>query len=82
MPNDSRQGSIHVFVTNNSIYASQKLQAQTLRELAEFISEPRIKSYRVLTSNSSMAANLGAYLWNKQASAALYPLMQCLEITH
>ncbi len=70
-----------MFVTNNSIYASQKLQAQTLRELAEFISEPRIKSYSVLTSNGSMAANLGAYLWNKQASAALYPLMQCLEIT-
>lgn len=81
MPDDSQQGRIHVFVTNDSIYVSQKLQAQALRELARFISEPRIKSYSVLTSNGSMTANLGAYLWNKQASAALYPLMQCLEVT-
>lgn len=81
MPSDSQQGSIHVFVTNNSIHASQKLQARALRELAQFISEPRMKSYRALTSDDSMAANLGAYLWNKKMSAALYPLMQCLEVT-
>lgn len=70
-----------MFVTNNSIHASQKLQARALRELAQFISEPRMKSYRALTSDDSMAANLGAYLWNKKMSAALYPLMQCLEVT-
>ncbi|WP_312457670.1 Abi family protein [Pseudescherichia sp.] len=70
-----------MFVTNNSICVSQKLQAQVLTELAQLISEPRMKSYKVLTSGDSMAANLGAYLWNKQASAALYPLMQCLEVT-
>ncbi len=81
MPSDSQQGSIYVFVTNNSIHASHKLQARALRELAQFISEPRMKSYRALTSDDSMAANLGAYLWNKKMSAALYPLMQCLEVT-
>lgn len=70
-----------MFVTNNSIHASHKLQARALRELAQFISEPRMKSYRALTSDDSMAANLGAYLWNKKMSAALYPLMQCLEVT-
>jgi len=81
MPGDSPQGSIHVFIANNFIYTRQKLQAQALRELAQFISEPRMKSYKILTSNDSMKANLGAYLWNKQVSAALYPLMQCLEVT-
>lgn len=57
------------------------MQAQTLTAIARSISAPRLSSYRILTGSSQPETNIGAYIWNKRVSAALYPMVQCLEVT-
>jgi len=51
------------------------------KELEQFISIPRLKSYEQIVKKKSVEHLIAAYLWNKQVSAALYPIIQCLEIT-
>lgn len=51
-------------------------------QLEPFISTSRLASYATLTSPGPSLENLiYAYSWNKKVAAALYPVMQCLEIT-
>jgi len=51
------------------------------KELEQFISVPRLKSYEQIVKRKSREHLIAAYLWNKQISTALYPIIQCLEVT-
>ena len=46
-----------------------------------YISKARLKSYIALTDNATLGECIGAYVWNKRVGAALFPLLQCLEVT-
>lgn len=50
-------------------------------ELEKFISVDRLSSYRTIVRKKSPKNLIGAYHWNKHVSSALYPILQCLEIT-
>jgi hypothetical protein len=50
-------------------------------QLEKFISSPRLNSYKVIIGNDNAAELIGAYNWNKNVSTAIYPILQCLEIT-
>lgn len=50
-------------------------------ELEKFISVDRLSSYRTIVRIKSPKNLIGAYHWNKHVSSALYPILQCLEIT-
>jgi len=51
------------------------------RELERFISSSRLKSYEKIIKKKTLENLIAGYLWNKQVSAALYPILQCLEVT-
>ncbi len=46
-----------------------------------YISPARLKTYIALTNNATLGECIGAYVWNKRVGAALFPLLQCLEVT-
>ena len=50
-------------------------------ELEKFISQDRLSSYKIIIKKKSNKNLIAAYHWNKHISAALYPILQCLEIT-
>ena len=45
------------------------------------ISKPRLRSYVQLAGSNDTAKLIGAYQWNKRVASALYPIIQCLEVT-
>nr|WP_314602441.1 Abi family protein [uncultured Enterobacter sp.] len=45
------------------------------------ISKARLQTYIALTNNATPGECIGAYVWNKRVGAALFPLLQCLEVT-
>lgn len=45
------------------------------------ISSPRLRTYSQLTGTSNIEKLIGAYQWNKRVASALYPILQCLEIS-
>lgn len=51
------------------------------RELERFISSSRLKSYEKIIKKKTLENLIAGYLWNKQVSSALYPILQCLEVT-
>ncbi|GAB3476843.1 Abi family protein [Marinomonas epiphytica] len=51
------------------------------KELEQFISNSRLKSYEQIIKKKKLENLIAAYNWNKQVSTALYPILQCLEIT-
>ena len=57
------------------------MQAIDLSNLEIYISKPRLQSYSTLTGTSDLKGLSGAYLWNKRVSAAVYPIIQCLEVS-
>lgn len=58
------------------------MQAQELSDIEASISASRLRSYALLTGNPRDKAQLiGAYQWNKRVSSALYPILQCLEVS-
>ncbi|ELY3759819.1 Abi family protein [Cronobacter universalis] len=46
-----------------------------------YISKARLKTYIALTNHATLEECIGAYVWNKRVGAALFPLLQCLEVT-
>lgn len=57
------------------------MQLNDNNELQNVISMMRLRSYSILTRNASIEELMGAYLWNIRVGAALFPLIQCLEVT-
>lgn len=51
------------------------------KELERFISNSRLKSYEQIIKKKKLENLVAGYLWNKQVSASLYPILQCLEVT-
>lgn len=45
------------------------------------ISSPRLRTYSQLTGTPNIEKLIGAYQWNKRVASALYPILQCLEIS-
>jgi hypothetical protein len=50
-------------------------------EIEAFISTNRLNSYRTLAPGGNTEELIGAYYWNKALCGALYPVLQCVEIT-
>lgn len=50
-------------------------------DIEQHISTPRLQTYSRLTGTSDLSTLIGAYQWNKRVSAAIYPILQCLEVT-
>lgn len=50
-------------------------------ELEKFISVDRLSSYKTIVRKKNPKNLIAAYHWNKHVSSALYPILQCLEIT-
>jgi hypothetical protein len=57
------------------------LQGLNITQLVDSISKPRLKSYSILTGSQDTLALIGAYQWNKKIAAAIYPIIQCLEVS-
>jgi hypothetical protein len=49
--------------------------------MSNFISSPRLESYRVVLKLNDQQEILRAYYWNMAVSATIYPLIHTLEIT-
>lgn len=45
------------------------------------ISQPRLRTYTQLAGTNDTKKLIGAYQWNKRVASALYPILQCLEVT-
>ncbi|QGY32866.1 hypothetical protein CUN67_28425 (plasmid) [Pantoea cypripedii] len=75
------QGTTYAFITRDFTSKEKLLQPQDYAAIERSVSSARIRSYTVLTSNGSLEQCIGAYLWNKRVGAALFPLLQCLEVT-
>lgn len=45
------------------------------------ISKPRLRTYSQLSGTTDLKVLIGAYQWNKRIASALYPILQCLEIS-
>lgn len=45
------------------------------------ISSPRLHTYSQLAGTDNIEKLIGAYQWNKRVASALYPILQCLEIS-
>nr|OEF63541.1 hypothetical protein A152_06285 [Vibrio tasmaniensis 1F-187] len=52
-----------------------------MSNLQNMISNPRLNSYQSITGSSNASELIGAYLWNKDISSAIYPIFQCLEVS-
>jgi len=57
------------------------LKETDYKELEKFISHSRLKSYEQIIKKKRLENLVAAYLWNKQVSSSLYPILQCLEVT-
>jgi hypothetical protein len=57
------------------------LKKTDYKELEKFISNSRLKSYEQIIKKKKLENLVAGYLWNKQVSASLYPILQCLEVT-
>ncbi|WP_432341901.1 Abi family protein [Yersinia enterocolitica] len=57
------------------------MQPHDYPAIETYVSRARIRSYTALTTNGSLEQCIGAYIWNKRVGAALFPLLQCLEVT-
>ncbi|MEH6649635.1 MAG: Abi family protein [Motiliproteus sp.] len=59
------------------------MQGLNAIEIAEYISQPRLKSYVTLLDGDPIQLRelIGLYNWNKALSSALYPMLQCLEVS-
>jgi hypothetical protein len=54
------------------------LKKTDYKELEKFISNSRLKSYEQIIKKKKLENLVAGYLWNKQVSASLYPILQCL----
>lgn len=52
-----------------------------LTNLEKYISSDRLSSYFSLTGTSDIEKSICAYHWNKALGGAIYPILQCLEVT-
>lgn len=59
----------------------KKIVEPNYKELEKYISQDRLSSYKVIVKKKNKKNLIAAYHWNKHVSAALYPILQCLEIT-
>jgi len=50
-------------------------------DLEKYISKARLSSYGQIVRKKNKKNLVAAYLWNKHVSSAVYPILQCLEIT-
>lgn len=57
------------------------MQLHNYHAVEAYISKARLKTYLALTNNGTPGECIGAYVWNKRVGAALFPLLQCLEVT-
>lgn len=57
------------------------MQGTNLVELERLVSPERLSSYACLTGTTDTSSLLRAYLWNKRLSSALFPVLQCLEVS-
>lgn len=51
------------------------------KEIERYISAPRLRSYEKIIKNKTQKNLIAAYAWNKHVSSAIYPIIQCLEIS-
>ncbi len=59
----------------------RKITEPNYAELEKFISVDRLSSYKTIVKKKSPKNLIAAYHWNKHVSSALYPILQCLEVT-
>lgn len=57
------------------------LQEINFTEIEKIISKPRLRSYKALINSSDVTRLVGAYQWNKHVASAIYPILQCLEVS-
>jgi Abi-like protein len=57
------------------------LQGRNLQDIEAHISKPRLHTYIQLTGSPDTATLIGAYQWNKRVASAIYPILQCLEVS-
>lgn len=48
--------------------------------IEDFITEERLRSYKVTFKTQSDIELLGAYLWNTHVCSAIYPLLSATEV--
>ncbi|HDG1673092.1 TPA: Abi family protein [Kluyvera cryocrescens] len=75
------QGITYAFITTNFTSREGILQQHSYPAIEAYVSQARLKTYIALTNNASLGECIGAYVWNKRVGAALFPLLQCLEVT-
>lgn len=76
-----KQGITYAFIALNFSSREGTLQQHHYLAVEAYISKARLKTYIALTNNGSLKECIGAYVWNKRVGAALFPLLQCLEVT-
>lgn len=57
------------------------MQDINFTEIEEIISRPRLRTYEGLINSSDSTQLIGAYQWNKHVASAIYPILQCLEVS-
>lgn len=57
------------------------MQYADASKIEKHISKSRLQTYASLVDGSDREALIGAYQWNKRVASALYPILQCLEIS-
>jgi len=57
------------------------LQGIDTTDIELHISTPRLRTYSQLAGTNDIEKLIGAYQWNKRVASALYPILQCLEIS-
>lgn len=57
------------------------MQELDFLDLEANISQPRLRTYTQLAGSTDTVKLIGAYQWNKRVASALYPILQCLEVT-
>lgn len=75
------QGMLCAFITGDFNHKEVTLQPNDYTAIEASVSSIRLKTYKTLTRNGTIEECIGAYLWNKRVGAALFPLMQCLEVS-
>ncbi len=59
------------------------MQGLNLTNIEQYISKPRLLTYSALCPGftTDQPELIGIYNWNKLVSSAIYPILQCLEVT-
>lgn len=57
------------------------MKGLNLQKIEENISPARLSSYAIIAGSRKRDSLIGAYNWNKHVSSALYPIIQCLEVS-